>query len=887
MEPIDTAFDRFEQLVNTGLPDFKHTLLTEADVRMKIIDPILVNVLGWSFSQIFTEDEGGGYLDYRLTINDLSRLVVEAKRDQRDLGIESERAGRFYKLNGAVFHSPDVKEGINQSIRYCAYKNAELACVTNGHQWIIFRGNRLGDGRDTLDGMACVFGSLEAIRSKFKLFYDLLAQDSVNDFLYRVHFQEAEGRPIQISSFHKPLRAPNSSKLIKPDRLYGDIDRVMVSFFRNLSGDKDPDLLLKCFVTSRESDLAGHRLVRISEELYNRITTIRTQDGKELEAAISRVKEMQRNEFVLLVGTKGAGKSTFIDRFFKFILSEELAGQCTIIRVNLADSEGDSATVIKWLNDHVLEAAEKAVFPGGYPSYEDLQGMFFDEYKRWAESSFKDLYEQDKTAFRIKFGEHVESRREERPSEYVARLIHHVVSMRHRIPCLVFDNADHFSIEFQERVFQYARAIYEEELCLVLVPITDKTSWQLSRQGALQSFYSESLFLPIPSPRSVLERRIVFLEDLLAGEKAESGTGYFIGRGIDLSIGNLTAFVNCLQSIFIRTGDVAEWIGNLANYDIRRCLDLTRDVVSSPHIKTDELLKAYVDKSAMIVDSEEIKRAIILGKYDIYPVGQHKFVQNVFALTTEATTSPLLPTRILQFLHDAHHQDVDGESSYVPVDGVINYLAVLNFDARVVALWLDAMLKTGLCLSYDPTITALDAASRIEISPSGRQHLSWGQSDWVYLEAMMEVTPIMDQEVYRQIEGLFLVRPPGFRQKALAVFLRHLVSEDSKYCHVPGHDAYRMQTELAQRLIHNASDDGPLYKRQVDRYGVRSGTVKRFGQDKDYGFIQINEQAGDAFFHVSKVFERHRKVIAVGSKVEFELVDGEKGPAAINVWVRG
>jgi energy-coupling factor transporter ATP-binding protein EcfA2 len=828
IETIDAAFPKFEQFVNTGLPTFQHTLLTEADVRMKIIDPIFITILGWSFSQIFTESEGGGYLDYRFTIEDFSRLVVEAKRDQRDLGIDSDRAGRFYKLNGPVFHSPDAKEGLNQAIRYCAYKNSELACVTNGRQWIIFRGNRLGDGRDTLDGMACVFGSLEAVKSKFKLFYELLSQDSVTDFLYRAHFQEAEGRPIQTSSFRKALRTPNSSTLIKIDKIYVDIDRVMISFFRNLSGDKDSSLLFKCFVNSRESDLAEYKLVRISEELYNRVATIRTQNGKEIEDAISRVKEIQRNEFVLIIGTKGSGKSTFMERFFKFILSEDLANQCTLIRVNLADSEGDSTTVIKWLNDYVLGAAEKAVFPNGYPSYEDLQAMFFDECKRWAESSFRDLYEKDKMAFRIRFGEHIERRREERPSEYVTRLIHHVVHMRHKIPCLVFDNADHFSIEFQERVFQYARAIYEKELCLVLVPITDKTSWQLSRQGALQSFYSESLFLPTPTPKAVLERRIVFLEELLSREKTESGTGYFIGRGIELSISNLTAFTNCLQDIFIRTGDVAEWIGNLANYDIRRCLDLTRDVVSSPHIKADELLKAFIDKSTVIIDPEVVRKAIILGKYDIYPVGQHKFVQNVFGLTTEGAASPLLALRILQFLYDIHYQDVDGESSYVPVERVISYLAAINFDAKTTALWLDAMLKTGLCLSYDPTITSLDVSSRIELSPSGRQHLWWGRLDWVYLEAMMEVTPIIDQDVYRLLDEFFSVKPPGFRQKALAVFLRYLVSEDSKYCHIPSHGSYKTQIELAQFLLNNASDGGPLYERQVNKYNVRSGTVNYF-----------------------------------------------------------
>src|SRR5262249_23676186 len=186
----------------------------------------------------------------------------------------------------------------------------------------------------------------------------------------------------------------------------------------------------------------------------------------------------------------------------------------------------------------------------------------------------------------------------------------------------------------------------------------------------------------------------------------------------------------------------------------------------------EELLKAYIDGSTMLVDSEDVKKALILGKYDIYPVGQHKFVQNIFALTTEASASPLSALRILQFLYDAHHQDVDGESGYVSVNRVIDYLTVIGYDARVVSVWLDSMLKSGLCLSYDPTIISLEASSRIQLSPSGRQHRAWASTDFVYLESMMEVCPITDQSVYQQIDELFTARPPGFRQKALTLFVR-------------------------------------------------------------------------------------------------------------------
>jgi hypothetical protein len=71
-------------------------------------------------------------------------------------------------------------------------QNAELACVSKGREWKIFRGNRLGDGKDTLDGLACAFGSLKGVQDTFKLFFDLLSYDAVTGYKYRAIFREQE-----------------------------------------------------------------------------------------------------------------------------------------------------------------------------------------------------------------------------------------------------------------------------------------------------------------------------------------------------------------------------------------------------------------------------------------------------------------------------------------------------------------------------------------------------------------------------------------------------------------------------------------------------------------------------------------------------------------------
>jgi len=112
MEPIDHAAERMRSLL-VDIEQYKHTVVTEQDTRLKIIDRVLSEVLGWPLSEISTEDRAGhGYIDYKLTVNGLARLIVEAKRDGRDLGVSTQVPGRAYKLNGPVFHSDTIQEGL-------------------------------------------------------------------------------------------------------------------------------------------------------------------------------------------------------------------------------------------------------------------------------------------------------------------------------------------------------------------------------------------------------------------------------------------------------------------------------------------------------------------------------------------------------------------------------------------------------------------------------------------------------------------------------------------------------------------------------------------------------------------------------------------------------
>ncbi len=60
------------------------------------------------------------------------------------------------------------------------------------------------------------------------------------------------------------------------------------------------------------------------------------------------------------------------------------------------------------------------------------------------------------------------------------------------------------------------------------------------------------------------------------------------------------------------------------------------------------------------------------------------------------------------------------------------------------------------------------------------------------------------------------------------------------------------------------------------------GTVKWFNEAKGYGFLK-QETGEDVFIHFSAIQGDGFKTLAEGQAVEFDVVDGAKGPQAANV----
>ena len=64
---------------------------------------------------------------------------------------------------------------------------------------------------------------------------------------------------------------------------------------------------------------------------------------------------------------------------------------------------------------------------------------------------------------------------------------------------------------------------------------------------------------------------------------------------------------------------------------------------------------------------------------------------------------------------------------------------------------------------------------------------------------------------------------------------------------------------------------------------MTQGTVKWFNDSKGFGFITLDDGSKDCFVHHSAIQGNGFRSLEEGDRVEFEVVQGDKGPAAENV----
>ncbi|MBU2805896.1 AAA family ATPase [Acidithiobacillus ferridurans] len=430
---------------------------TEEDVKIQIINRILNDSLGWPYSTFRAETHHeNGYSDYILIENEKLVLLLEAKRTGLlDVRTAEKDKVRQLKISGSALKN--TMPGIDQAAGYALSNGIPIAVLTDGLVWIIFK--TFVPGQNFKEKEAIVFPSVDAVLSDFSIFYDLLSRRQFGRRIYNSVFDEIHNKRLMLTQeLVAPLKESDIGLSQKSDIAF-DLDKVFSTFFSRLTGDEDEDLLIDCFVETRESRIADFSLEKMTRSILGNISPSQKDVDSQLTDLITSNVEVGASSFesgqtIFIVGPTGAGKTTFLDRFFRKTLDNSIRVKCLLIAVNCLDATGREETALSWLTESLVSILEKALYNEGSPTWDDLLGLYHGEYERRARGVDSQLYSRDRQAFKEKFGEFLEQKVENDREGYLKRLLEDIVNNRKLLPVMVIDNTDEFSIDYKQRIFQ-------------------------------------------------------------------------------------------------------------------------------------------------------------------------------------------------------------------------------------------------------------------------------------------------------------------------------------------------------------------------------------------------------------------------------------------------
>ncbi|MDT9000627.1 hypothetical protein RQP53_15235 [Paucibacter sp. APW11] len=859
MSNVDLAEKRLKALLVDIRNDISF-IESEEDAKVKVINRLFNECLGWSFTQFTCERQHDcGYSDYVLKVGDKPSLVVEAKKNGI-LGIESAVLDkhRTLKISGTSLR-PSIA-GIQQAFSYASEEGIPIAVVTDGIRWIIFK--TWVNGASYKEKDAFVFPSLEAIENSFSIFYELLAYECFEQKTFNFIFDQLHNNRQHLNV---PLKAPleaNEIGLLQKSSLAFDLEKIFNGFFTHLTGENNAEILTECFVESNESRIADYSLEKITNSILSNISRDNSKVGSDLtkliEGNVHAELPSESDMSVFVVGPTGSGKTTYIERFFSKILPASTRKNCLPISINCLDATGDGDTSISWITESIIFSLEKGLFDEGHPSYSDLQGMYFGEYQRMSAGYLKKIYENDRNEFDKRFADYLEKEVRQNRESYLESLLNFAIRNRKKLPILVLDNTDEFSLEFKVKIFQFCHAYRRKaKYCMLMFPVTDKSAWIFSKTDIFTIHQSRSFFLPTPSPREVFRKRIDFLNRKLVAANDTERRAYLTSKGIRIEFKSISKFAQVLEDVFVENNYTAKTLGELTNYNIRSIMNLSKRIITSPVMRIEDLVVSYVTSEP--ISYTKFIDALIRGDYEAYKAdsGGEFGVISTFKVDSERPHSPLLMLRILALLKTVKFSGRDVEERHLTVHSMLQYFEALCIDATDLQRSLSEMVSLRLVEPYDPSASSLSDAQKIAITYKGLAHYDLSTRNNVYFYQMAVTTAISNPETASLIEAWY----KSNRQFAEIVtfvrkqFSNYLISEDAKYIST---DQDREQFECQRELLRNIKAFGAdKTSGSTESTALLTeklvGMVSRYDPDKDFGFISFKELNHDVYFKMSSL----------------------------------
>lgn len=708
----------------------------ESDVEQKIIYPLLTELypsgLGIDKNYIKTKanvkrlDIGKGsdkklyFPDYAIAVDGYPIAIIEAKAP----GVSLEEAFREARL-----YATEINSSIQSGINTCKY----VFAINDHDIWYGYWDQFQPINKIKVNECDSTSEELECLQKFFDLEKIL------------IELKEVIRKSVSIEGFRpKKLLGGNAVQGEELDRnTFGSTVTSEISSIFNPISYKDRIYIAKeGYVSSRRKQ----RYIEPIDRLIRAANTYSITDAIEIEDT-GKPKEIIKKfvdissidrQIMLLIGSVGSGKSTFIDYLFNKALDQSVVDTLTSLRLDMNTSPLSQEEIYSWLRNRIIDGCKNSLPSIDFDDIKNIEKVYSVEVNRIKKGEIS-YFEEGSNEWKNALFTEIKRLKEDEVITTQA-YIRFCCTERGKTLVIALDNCDKKETKDQLLMFQVAQWLQASFRCLVILPLRDETYDNYREQPPLDTALKDLVFrIEPPLLQQVLVSRVKLALKEMKGDANETlsyslPNGYRVEYPKSEQAYYLTSILN---SMFEHNNFVRNIIVGLSGRNIRRSLEIFIELCNSAHLDESEVLKIRQSEGKHKIQFHKIV-TILLRLNRRYYDGDNSYIKNIFNRNeSESPVCSFSRFLILTWLKEnknKHSFSIKGYSSVKDLSESVNEIGISQ---DKILSEVNYLVESNCIVTEDFKTEGIDWNTLIKITPSGEIHLDLS-SNITYLSTVAE-----------------------------------------------------------------------------------------------------------------------------------------------------
>lgn len=721
-------------------------LKTESDVEQKFIYPLLISEapsgLGFDPSDIHTKEnirglaigKGGSkkiyYPDYVVTISGLPILIIEAK------------------VRGS-----DLLEAFREARLYAAELNSSYPTGQNPSSLII-----------ATDGARLIAGQADQAQPLIDMTYDQVETSSE----LMAELLEGYGCKAVMAIYDRLVPRFRPQRLWKPRRLIGGSatqrEEVPInSFGATISADfshifnpinhEDRVAIAKNgYIPSKRRE----RYIEPIDRIIRAATPPSISQSKTLEntgTPVEIVKTFRsgrklEQQVLLLIGSAGAGKTTFVDYLQEVALPADVKAKTVWIRINMNPAPISRTEIYDWLRREIIEGLKIAHPKIDFDDIETLKAVHGPDVNAFRKGVGR-LLEKDKSAWNGKLVDILFALTNDLHKSALA-LARYLTAQSGKLLVIVLDNSDKRLRDEQLLMFEAAQWLQREFTGLVVLPLREETYDNHRNEPPLDTALKDMVFrIEPPLFQAILQSRIQMALSSIA-TKGNRTLRYNLPNGmhVDYPASEQAYYLSSImRSIFEHGLHVRRLIVGLSGRNMRRALEIFLEFCTSGHIGESEFFKIRQSKGQYVLPLNLVT-TVLLRLNQRYYNSSHAYLKNLLSADEhDARINYFTRLMIIRLLiKKMDHFGPKRLKGYEHIGTIRKVLSGFGVEDSIFDRELEALVRGFCVITEDFSVEELSDSDLVALAPAGLVHNQM-MSDVHYLAAIAEDSWFFNKDI--------------------------------------------------------------------------------------------------------------------------------------------